>query len=213
MQRAWQVQVAATKEALGAAAGAWDSGKVASPESTQIAYAGAPLQPRLRYWWRVRVWDKADKASDWSAPAYFETGYLGQPWQAGWIGAPWQQEDGKDDADAAPLLRAGFELPQGIVEARAYVTGLGYFELYVNGKKAGDDVLTPAQTDYGKRENIKVGHPVDPVFSGHRVLYLTYDVTALLKPGANAVGAMLGNGWYNRHDGPRASSATARRAS
>ena len=199
-QRAWQVQASAAKETLGTASGVWDSGKVVSPESTQIGYAGKPLPPCQRTWWRVRVWDRADKASEWSAPAFFETGMLGQPWQATWIGAPWQQEDGKDDADAAPLLRVGFELPQGIVQARAYVTGVGYFELYVNGQKVGDDVLTPAQTDYGKRENIKVGHPVDPVFSGHRVLYLTYDVTSLLKPGANAVGAMLGNGWYNRHD-------------
>jgi alpha-L-rhamnosidase len=200
-QTAWQIQVAADAKGLGTAGAAWDSGKVVSPESTQIAYGGQPLLPRQRYVWRVRVWDKADHASAWGAPAFFETGMLGRPWQAKWIGAPWQEEDGKKDADAAPLIRTGFELPPGIVQARAYVTGLGYFELYVNGQKVGDDVLTPAQTDYGKRESIKVGHPIDPVFSGHRVLYLTYDVTALLKPGANAVGAMLGNGWYNRHDG------------
>lgn len=200
-QTAWQVQVAAAVSELGAPGSAWDSGKVASPESTQVVYEGQPLRPRQRYVWRVRVWDRDGRASAWSSPTFFETGMLGQPWRAKWIGAPWQREDGRDDADAAPLLRAGFELPRGIVRARAYVTGLGYFELFLNGKRVGDDVLTPAQTDYGVRESIKVGHPVDPVFSGHRVLYLTYDVTALLKPGANALGAMLGNGWYNRNDG------------
>jgi len=200
-QTAWQVQAALAPEAFATAAAVWDSGRVESEESTQVAYGGKLLAPRERYWWRVRVWDRFGKASDWSAPAWFETGMLGLPWQARWIGAPWQQEDGKADADAAPLLRKEFDLPQGITQARAYVTGLGYFELFVNGRKVGDDVLTPAQTDYGKRENIKVGHPVDPLFCGHRVLYLTYDVTALLKPGSNAVGAMLGNGWYNRHDG------------
>ncbi len=199
-QRAWQVQVSIRETARGAVSCVWDSGKVASPESTQVAYAGKQLLPCQSYGWRVRVWDKADQASGWSKPAFFETGLLGQPWQARWVGAPWQQEDGKADADAAPLLRGGFELPRDIVQASVYVTGLGYFELYLNGQKVGDDVLTPAQTDYGKRERIKVGHPIDPVFSGHRVLYMTYDVTALLKPGANAAGAMLGNGWYNRHD-------------
>jgi len=126
---------------------------------------------------------------------------LGRPWLAKWIGAPWQQEDGRRDADAAPLLRTEFQLPKNIVQARAYVTGVGYFELYLNGQKVGNDVLLPAQTDYGKRASIRVGHPIDPVFSGHRVLYLTYDVTSLLKSGTNAAGAMLGNGWYNRHDG------------
>ena len=200
-QTAWQVRVSAEPHGRGTSKTVWDSGKVRSAESTQIGYAGEPLSPRRRYTWRVRVWDRDGTASAWSAPAFFETGMLGLPWQAQWIGAPWQQEDGKADADAAPLLRTGFELPPGVVQARAYVTGLGYFEMHVNGRKVGDDVLTPAQTDYGKRENIKVGHPIDPVFSGHRVFYLTYDVTALLRPGANAVGAMLGNGWYNRHDG------------
>lgn len=200
-QTAWRVQVATEKETLESAQGVWDSGKVASPESTQIVYAGPPLRPLLRYWWRVRTWDRDGRASAWSEATFFETGKLGQPWQAKWIGAPWQQEDGKNDADAAPLLRTEFGLPQNIVRARAYVTGLGYFELYLNGQKVGEDVLIPAQTDYGKREAIRVGHPIDPVFSGHRVFYLTYDVTSLLKPGANAAGAMLGNGWYNRHDG------------
>jgi len=199
-QTAWQVQVSTAQTALGSSDCVWDSGKVVSPESTQIVYEGMPLQPRQRYWWHVRVWDVSGKESAWSTSAFFETGMLGRPWQAKWIGAPWQQEDGKEDANAAPLFRAGFELPQGIVQARVYVTGLGYFELYVNGRKVGDDVLTPAQTDYGKRESIKVVHPIDPAFSGHRVLYLTYDVTSLLTTGANAVGAMLGNGWYNRHD-------------
>jgi len=200
-QTAWQVQVIADGGKWGAADAAWNSGKVASPESVQIVYGGAPLQPRMRYLWRVRVWDRDGHASPWSATAFFETGMLGRAWQARWIGAPWQDEDGKKDADAAPLLRTGFELPADIVQARAYVTGLGYFELYVNGHRVGDDVLTPAQSDYGRREAIRVGHPIDPVFSGHRVFYLTYDVTPLLKPGANAVGAMLGNGWYNRDDG------------
>lgn len=199
-QTAWQLQVALAPEALGKRAGAWDSGRVASDASTQIVYGGRPLVPRQGYWWRVRVWDRTGAASAWSAPARFWTGMLGEPWRAQWIGAPWQQEDGKTDADAAPMLRKTFDVPKPVVSARAFVTGVGFFEFYVNGQKAGDEVLTPAQTDYGKRENIKVGHPVDPVFSGHRVLYLAYDVTALLKPGANAVGAMLGNGWYNRHD-------------
>ncbi len=200
-QTAWQVQVATSLTALERAPDLWDSDKKVSGESTQITYVGKPLQPRQRCYWRVKVWDKSGHASPWSEAAVFETGQMGLPWQAQWIGAPWQEEDGKKDADAAPLLRSNFELLEGIVQARAYVTGVGYYELYLNGQKVGDDVLTPAQTDYGKRERIKVIHPIDPVFSGHRVLYQTYDVTALLKKGANAVGTMLGNGWFNRNDG------------
>jgi alpha-L-rhamnosidase len=200
-QTAWQVQVATSPMRLEQGPDLWESGKQLSDASTQIAYAGKPLQPRQCCYWRVRVWDKGGRESAWSNVATFETGQMGLPWQAQWIGAPWQEEDGKKDADAAPLLRKSFELPEDIVQARAYVTGLGFYELYLNGQKVGDDVLTPAQTDYGKRERIKVIHPVDPVFSGYRVLYQTYDVTALLKKGGNAVGAMLGNGWYNRNDG------------
>lgn len=200
-QTAWQVEVAANAASLGTAEGAWNSGRVASDASTQIAYAGVPLQPRQRYWWRVRVWDRDGRVSAWSVLSFFETGLLGQPCRGKWIGAPWQQEDGVADSDAAPFLRTGFTLAPDVVQARAYVTGVGYFEFYLNGQKVGNDVLTPAQTDYGPRKGIRVGHPVDPKFSGHRVLYLTYDVTALLKTGANAAGAVLGNGWYNRNDG------------
>jgi len=200
-QTAWQVRVVERRVGKDDGRCVWDSGKVASPESTQIVYGGEPLKPCGRYAWRVRVWDRDGRPSGWSSTAFFETGFLGTPWPAEWIGAPWQSEDGKADADAAPLLRKSFVLPADVVLARAYVTGVGYYELYLNGRKVGDDVLTPAQTDYGPREHIVVGHPIDPVFSGHRVLYQTYDVTPLLTLGANAVGAMLGNGWYNRNDG------------
>ena len=103
---------------------------------------------------------------------------MSRSWQASWIGAPWQEEDGKKDADAAPLLRKAFDLPAGVVEARAYVTGVGYYELYVNGRKVGDEVLSPAVSDYGKRG-----------------LYLTHDITAHLVKGRNCIGLWLGRGW------------------
>lgn len=82
-------------------------------------------------------------------------------------------------SEAATLVRKQFVLDKPIKRARAYVSGLGWYELHINGRKAGDRVLDPAATDYEKR-----------------ILYATYDVTDMLKPGANAVGAMLGNGWY-----------------
>lgn len=201
VQTAWQVQVFQQRGGAPGGRCVWESGRVASAESTQVAYGGEPLLPCSRYLWRVRVWDRDGRPSPWSSTAFFETGYLGNPWPAEWIGAPWQSEDGKVDADAAPLLRKSFVIPSEVVQARAYVTGVGYYELCLNGRKVGDDVLTPAQTDYGPREHIVVGHPIEPRFSGHRVLYQTYDVTGLLRLGENVAGAMLGNGWYNRNDG------------
>jgi len=83
------------------------------------------------------------------------------------------------DPQSSPLLRKEFEVSQKIKRARVYVSGLGWYELYINGRKVGDHVLDPATTDYRKQ-----------------VLYATYDVSDMLSRGTNALGAMLGNGWY-----------------
>ena len=79
----------------------------------------------------------------------------------------------------SPLLRREFEIARKVARARVYICGLGWNELYLNGRKVGDHVLDPATTDYRKR-----------------ALYVTYDVTDRLRRGRNAVGVMLGNGWY-----------------
>jgi alpha-L-rhamnosidase len=166
-QTAYQILVSTSAQLLAKDDGnVWDSGKVSSEDSAQIAYAGKPLLSGHRYLWKVRAWDKQGAASPYCEPAYFEMGLLKpSDWQGKWIGG-------------FSMLRKEFTLAGRVERARAYVTALGYYELHVNGKKVGHRVLDPAWTVYPKR-----------------VLYSTYDVTRLLKPGPNAAGAMLGGGW------------------
>lgn len=158
----------------------WDSGKVESSDSVFIEYAGKSLDSRQRCYWRVMVWDKDDCSSDWSETAHFEMGLLSKSdWTARWIAAD-RGFTTTLDTVPAPLLRKEINLDQDVVSARAYVCGLGYYELTINGQKAGDSVLTPLFTRYDRT-----------------VLYDTIDVTDLLKRGDNALGVVLGNGWYN----------------
>ncbi len=152
--------------------------------------------------------------SEWSEPAFWSMGLLSpEEWKASWIGAPWQGEDalpkpsrpGPGQAQAkqelpppAPLLRKTFKVTKEIASARAYVTGLGYFELYLNGKKVSDDVLVPNFTEYGKRPGLENNYiSIPDNFREYRVMYLSYDIKDLLKKGENAIGAILGNGFYN----------------
>ncbi|HEY1786962.1 MAG TPA: family 78 glycoside hydrolase catalytic domain [Verrucomicrobiae bacterium] len=162
----------------------WDSGKVFSAESINIVYAGKALGSGQRIWWKVRVWDAVGHASEFSKPAWFEMALL-EPsdWRAQWI----QLKSGEAVPDSlafddhpAPLFRKEFVLAKKVARARIYVSGLGYYELHLNGEKVGDHVLDPGWTTYSKR-----------------ALYSTYDVTKQLKSGKNAIGIMLGNGWFN----------------
>jgi alpha-L-rhamnosidase len=182
-QVAYQIRVAARIEDLSAHP-SFDSGKVVSNQSVHVPYAGAQPQSRQRYYWQVRVWDNEQRLSDWSEPAYWEMGLLlRSAWKAQWIG-PGLPRD-KDQSGAAPLLRSEFKLKGQVVQARAYVTGEGLYELYLNGTRVGDQLFTPGWTSYT-----------------HRLQYQTYDVTTLLKKGGNAVGAVLGDGWYRGTLGP-----------
>ena len=166
-QKQTAYQIAVSTEPGAAAASQWDSGRVASDESANVTYAGPALESAKTYYWKVRYRDKDGNASTYSSAGKFETGLLSaSDWKAKWIGGGNQ-------------LRREFQLDARPVRARAYVTGLGYYELRINGKKVGDHVLDPAWTTYDKR-----------------VLYVTYDVTSCLRQGANAVGVMLGQGWY-----------------
>jgi alpha-L-rhamnosidase len=204
-QTAWQIRVASSPEKLIAGeADLWDSGKQLSEDSGLLKYGGKTLAPAQDCWWQVRVWDTAGNPSAWSEMACWGTGLLNpSAWKAKWIGAPWQGEEAREDVEGhphvpAPLLRKTFRLNKKAVSAKAFVTGLGYFEFYVNGRKAGDDVLSPNQTNYGKREGLdRAAIPVDDRFRAYRVLYTGYDITPLLHPGENVIGAVLGNGFYN----------------
>ncbi len=204
-QVAYEIEVAGSKEGLLAGrADYWKSARVKSRESTLIRYGGKKLQSRDECWWRVRVWDQQGKRSAWSEPARWHMGLLeASDWKARWIGAPWQGEAGfKPLSDAlpppAPLLRKQFTIGKKIESAYLYTSGLGYFEVYCNGGKVSDDVLVPNQTLWGKREGLKnYGIPVDDNFTEYRVMYMCYDLTGKLQQGENALGAMLGNGFYN----------------
>ena len=162
----------------------WDSGKVDSNQSINVVYAGRPLKSGERVWWKVRVWDAQDKVTTFSKSAWFETALLSQAdWQARWIqrksSGPIPESKAFDD-HPAPMFRKEFALDKKIARARAYVSGLGYYELRLNGERVGDRVLDPGWTSYATR-----------------VLYSTYDITKQLKRGQNAVGIVLGNGWFN----------------
>ena len=182
-QSAYQIQVARNERELSARRLVWDSGRVNSAESIQRVYEGPSLLSAQRYYWHVRVWDDTGQASSWSDPAYWEMGLLRPTdWKASWI-----EPDLKENslqAGAAPMLRETFKIESGIREARVYVTSHGLYELYLNGQRVGDQLFTPGWTSYNKR-----------------LQYQTYDVTNLLQNGDNAVGAILGNGWYRGNIG------------
>jgi len=166
-QSAFRVIVSSSEDrALRGEGDVWDSGKVVSPENW-VEYGGPALKSNTRYFWRVKWWDSTGAESPWSQVARFHTGFLEQgDWKASWI-------------TGGTLLRKEFRLEKPIRRAMAYVTGLGYYELRLNGRKVGDRVLDPGWTDYSKR-----------------VLYAVYDVTDLVRQGENAVGIMLGKGRY-----------------
>ena len=211
-QTAYQIRVAASAENLKKEKQLlWNSGKVISNESVNIEYEGTLLRSRQDCWWQVRVWDSEGKVSDWSEPAFWSMGLLkSDEWIAKWIGAPWQGEETLPKPSnpgarmpeqlppPAPMLRKEFNIDKKVTRAVAFVTGLGYFELYLNGKKVGNDVLVPNQTNYGRRPGLLTENiPVEDNFKEYKVMYLAYDIREFLKDGANAVGAMLGNGFYN----------------
>jgi len=178
-QTAYQIIVAGSVDNLGMnTPEKWDSGKVISERSVNIEYAGSALKSGERCWWKVRCWDKNGNVGQYSDYASFEMGLLSKSnWQGKWIGA--------EKGISSPLLRREFAITKKVKQARVYVSGLGWSELYINGKKVGDHVLDPATSEYHKH-----------------TLYVTHDVTDLLSSADNAVGVMLGNGWYCEPDYP-----------
>ena len=209
-QTAWQVKVASSQEKL-QNPDLWDSGKVPGNQSNRVGYAGKTLESRQDCWWQVRVWDKDDQVSAWSEPAHWHMGLLKpNDWKAQWIGAPWQGEAALPKPNRpgaflpdelpppAPLLRKSFNVNKTLEKAVVYTTGLGYFEIYMNGEKVSDDVLVPNQTNYGQREGLlEQSIPLPDDFAGYKVMYLAYDVTDMVVTGENVIGSILGNGFYN----------------
>lgn len=185
IQTAYQI-IAATSQGLLAIGepDLWDSGKVASSDTLGIPYNGKALASGIRVWWQVRVWNRDDKPSDFCLPQWWEMAIMqGEDWQAKWISDGSIQPEKEEEhylEDPAPLFRKSFHTKGPVKLARLHASGLGYHELRLNGAKVGDQVLEPAWTCYDKR-----------------VPYTTHDITAMLHEGDNAVGVMLGNGWFN----------------
>ena len=195
VQTAYQILAASSRQRLDADEGdLWDSGKMSSERCSGVVYAGRPLATFQECFWKVRLWDREGNPSGWSEPARWSMGIL-QPgeWKGQWLrytkptgseaikpagGKPWKQKA------PSPLLRKSFAVKKPLQRATASVCGLGYYELRINGSKVGERVLDPVFTRYDRR-----------------ALYATYDVTGQLSPGKNAVGVMLGNGFYNPHWG------------
>jgi len=199
-QTAWRVLVAGSAEKLAAGAGdLWDSGKVRSDQTAHVEYAGTPLRSRTRCFWKVRVWDERGRASAWSEPARWTVGLLREAdWRALWIGydrpaaeaveqhGDWRRLKPAKPGRKHPLVlpparyvRKEFALGKPVRRATVYATALGLYELRINGRRVGQDWFTPGWTDYDKR-----------------IGYRTYDVTGLVRRGANAIGAILADGWY-----------------
>lgn len=205
-QTAWQIQVASSPELLAKGeADLWDSGRQPGEASVAILYGGNKLVSGQDCYWRVRVWtDGESKPSTWSKLAVWHMGLLeASEWKAQWIGAPWESDEATArSADKslkpAPLLRKRFMLKKEVRKAYLYICGLGYFEFFANGRKVGNDVLVPNQTDYSHRPDIDTKRVrIDNSFTGYRTLYMCYDLRPYLRRGENAVGCLLGCGFFN----------------
>jgi len=174
-QSAYQVIVASGEDFLNIEkADIWNSGKVISNQSQYIAYSGKKLESSKRYYWEVQNFDSAGNALGFSNPAWFETGFMKpDDWKAPWIKAPKILENA-----SSILFRKEFPISKKIKQVRVYATGLGAYIFYINGKKVGNQYLSPGWTVFKKR-----------------LQYQTYDITNLINNGSNAVGAVIADFW------------------
>ncbi len=203
-QSAYQILVSSSEEKLKKDNGdIWSSGKVVSNKNLQITYSGTPLKNESKYFWKVKVWNQKDKASSWSKTASFRI--APSALNPIWIGAITKADshlpEGRNYHTAtfnkekkaslinasdslsrrSIMLRKPFSVNKEIKEAVVYVSGLGHYELTINGKKIGNSEFAPLWTDYDKTVNFN-----------------TYELTAdQLKKGENVIGVLLGNGMYN----------------
>ena len=206
LQSAYRILVADSPVALADDNGnVWDSGKVFSDRSVLVPYGGPALQPGKAYCWKVQAWDADGNLSPWSLPASFGTGLMSmQDWNgAKWIAmepdvdslkciegntGKWKDGGPVFDKPVAPYklpqLRREFTATKPVKRAMAYICGLGQFEMFLNGEKVGDHFLDPAWTKFDKEAQ-----------------YVAFDITGELRDGKNAVGVMLGNGYYHTPHG------------
>lgn len=185
LQTSYEVRVAESPADLRKGKLLWSSGKTESDASHEVEYAGPALQTSRIYFWQVRVGDNHGHLSEWSEAAHWEMGLLeASDWRAQWI-TPDLPED-PDKSNPAPMLRREFSVNarKKIERARLYASAMGLYELHLNGRRVGDEYFTPGWTSYD-----------------FRYQYQTYDVTSALQPGANCLGAILGDGWFRGRSG------------
>lgn len=191
-QTACQILVADSKEKLQQNRGnVWDSKKVITNQSIQFIYKGLPLLAAKKYYWKVKVWNQQNIASDWSSMAFWQMGLLAvKDWSdAKWITMDVFNEAKYPSIDSAvkvvalrsisPQFRKEIIIKKPIKSATAFVCGLGQFEMRLNGNKVSDHFLDPGWSTYEKYS-----------------LYVPFDITNQLVQGSNAIGVILGNGFF-----------------
>lgn len=197
-QSAYHILVASSEEKLNESdADIWNSDKVNSDKSSFVKYLGKDLKAMQTYFWKVKIWDEKDEASNWSEIQKFQMALMNNK---NWGASKWitlnndtrtsehrfrdyktgrMKEPVKVKSFAASYFRNEVNLDKEVANAQAYICGLGYYELFLNGEKVGDHVLDPAPANYDKQ-----------------TYYVNYDITKQIKEGKNAFGIILGNGFY-----------------
>jgi alpha-L-rhamnosidase len=189
-QTAYQVLVASSELLLKKnRADLWDSGKVASSETTQIVYRGKALESRQLCFWKVRAYSGSDKASTWSATARWSIGLLTpKDWTARWIAhkdtSALHHSRKELYLPPARYYRKEFQSAGKVRRAMLYASALGIYDAYINGRRVSERMFAPGWSDYRKR-----------------AYYNSYDVTTLVEKGANALGAVVADGWYSGYVG------------
>ncbi|MFA7288499.1 MAG: glycoside hydrolase family 78 protein [Melioribacteraceae bacterium] len=179
MQSAYQIRAAHSIKDLESNKNlVWDTKKIVSDQSIQVEYSGNKLFSAERVYWQIKIWGSDESESQWSESAYWEMGLLNvSDWKAKWIEPNLVEVE--NSYNPSPQLRKEFSLNKKIVNARAYVTSHGLYEFHLNGKKISNQLFTPGWTSYNKR-----------------LQYQVYDITSDLISGKNAIGVILGDGWY-----------------
>jgi alpha-L-rhamnosidase len=154
----------------------WSTGKVASEASIFNKYAGSPLVSNAKYIWQVRVWDNQGKTSKWVKASFGTALFHSNEWKASWISSGLKSDTVNG---VVPVFRKSFLANKKIASAKVYVTSRGLYEIQINGKRMGDSYLSPGWTSYDKH-----------------LQYQTYDVSNIVTEGKNAIGAIVGSGWY-----------------
>ncbi len=176
-QGAYRIRAASSKEKLMSAPDLWDTGRIESEECIGIVWKGLPLQSRSRVYWTVTVWDQNGCQSTETETSFFEVALLrNNEWKANWIYLP---PHDTNCSNPCPYFRRTFSVNKKVVRARLYVTARGLFEVIINGNRIGDDHFVPGWTDFNKQ-----------------IQYMSYDITDHIQKDKNAIGAVIGDGWY-----------------